>query len=113
MNLPGRCRITPTSRRTGGWCCVSPGKPPRARSSASAFREAALQFQRGFESIGKQGQSRTLNESPSTSGCRRAWRQRHLAARVWIEYAKEAEEMAAAIADPTRELTAIINRARR
>ena len=27
---------------------------------------------------------------------------------VWIEYAKEAEEMAAAIGDPRRELTAIV-----
>jgi class 3 adenylate cyclase/tetratricopeptide (TPR) repeat protein len=78
----------------------------------SAFREAALQFQRAIESIGKQGQSRTLNEIAIDVRlqARLAFSATSQLA-VWIEYAKEAEEMAAAIADPTRELTAIINRA--
>lgn len=78
----------------------------------SAFRESALQFQRAIESIGKQGQSRTLNEIAIDVRlqARVAFSATSQLA-VWIEYAKEAEEMAAAIADPRRELTAIINRA--
>jgi class 3 adenylate cyclase/tetratricopeptide (TPR) repeat protein len=78
----------------------------------SAFREAALQFQRAIESIGKQGKSRTLHEIAIDVRlqARLAFSATSQLA-VWIEYAKEAEEMAAEIADPRRELTAIINRA--
>jgi class 3 adenylate cyclase/predicted ATPase len=78
----------------------------------SAFREAAVQYQRAIESISKQSQSRTLNEIAIDV---RLQARLALSATsqlaVWIEYAKEAEEMAAAISDPRRELTAIINRA--
>src|SRR3954454_12172069 len=77
----------------------------------SAYREAAVQYQRAIESIGKQSQSRTLNEIAIDV---RLQSRMALSATsqlaVWIEYAKEAEEMAAAIGDPTRELTAIVNR---
>jgi tetratricopeptide (TPR) repeat protein len=78
----------------------------------SAFREAAVQFQRAIESISKQGQSRTLNEIAIDVRlqARVAFSATSQLA-VWIEYAKEAEEMAAALGDPRRELTAIINRA--
>lgn len=78
----------------------------------SAFREAALQFQRAIESIAKQSPSRTLNEIAIDIRLqsRLAFSATSQLA-VWIDYAKEAEEMAAAIADDRRELTAIINRA--
>lgn len=78
----------------------------------SAFREAALQFQRAIESIAKQNASRTLNEMAIDVRLqsRLAFSATSQLA-VWIEYAKEAEEMAAAIGDDRRELTAIINRA--
>ncbi|MEA2882262.1 MAG: hypothetical protein QOH32_1518 [Bradyrhizobium sp.] len=78
----------------------------------SAYREAALQFQRAIESIAKQSPSRTLNEIAIDVRLqsRLAFSATSQLA-VWIEYAKEAEEMAAAIADDRRELTAIINRA--
>ena len=78
----------------------------------SAFREAALQFQRAIESIAKQSPSRSLNEIgiDIRLQSRLAFSATSQLA-VWIDYAKEAEEMAAAIADDRRELTAIINRA--
>jgi class 3 adenylate cyclase/tetratricopeptide (TPR) repeat protein len=78
----------------------------------SAFREAAVQFQRAIESINRQSASRTLNEIAIDVRLqsRLAFSATSQLA-VWIEYAKEAEEMAAAIGDDRRELTAIINRA--
>jgi tetratricopeptide (TPR) repeat protein len=78
----------------------------------SAFREAAVQFQRAIESIARQSASRTLNEIAIDIRLqsRLAFSATSQLA-VWIEYAKEAEEMAAAIGDDRRELTAIINRA--
>jgi class 3 adenylate cyclase len=78
----------------------------------SAFREAAVQFQRAIESISKQSQSRTLNEIAIDVRLqsRLAFSATSQLA-VWIEYAKEAEEMAAAMGDARRELTAILNRA--
>src|SRR4051812_23045807 len=78
----------------------------------SAYREAALQFQRAIESIAKQSPSRALNEIAIDVRLqsRLAFSATSQLA-VWIEYAKEAEKMAAAIRDDRRELTAIINRA--
>src|SRR3954454_17015017 len=78
----------------------------------SAFREAAVQFQRAIESIRRQSPNRTLNEIAIDVRLqsRLAFSATSQLA-VWIEYAKEAEEMAAAIGDDRRELTAIINRA--
>jgi class 3 adenylate cyclase/tetratricopeptide (TPR) repeat protein len=78
----------------------------------SAFREAALQFQRAIESITKQPRSRELDEIAIDIRL-----QSRLAfsatsqLSVWIEYAKQAEEMASAIGDERRELGAMINRA--
>src|SRR4051794_18676327 len=78
----------------------------------SAFREAAVQFQRAIESIAKQSPSRRLNEVAIDVRLqsRIAFSATSQLA-VWIEHAKQAEEMAAAIGDDRRELTAIINRA--
>ncbi len=78
----------------------------------SAFREAALQFQRAIESISKQPQSRELDEIgiDVRLQSRLAFSATSQLA-VWIDYAKQAEEMASAIGDERRELAAIINRA--
>jgi tetratricopeptide (TPR) repeat protein len=78
----------------------------------SAFREAALQFQRAIESIAKQPPTRSLHEVgiDVRLQSRLAFSATSQLA-VWIDYAKEAEEMASAIGDERRELTAIINRA--
>jgi len=75
------------------------GKRRARDSSAPRFAKAALQFQRAIESIGKQGQSRTLNEIASTSAAGAPGVQRHSQLAVWIEYAKEAEENGRPIAD--------------
>jgi tetratricopeptide (TPR) repeat protein len=78
----------------------------------SAFNEAAAQFQRAIEATSRLSRSRSLDEIAIDVRL-----QSRLAfsatsqLTLWIEYAKEAEQMASAIGDERRELTAIINRA--
>jgi class 3 adenylate cyclase/tetratricopeptide (TPR) repeat protein len=78
----------------------------------SAFREAAEQFQRTIEAISKQPRSRELDEIgiDVRLQSRLAFSATSQLA-VWIDYAKQAEELASSIGDEKRELAAIINRA--
>ncbi|MFY9954509.1 AAA family ATPase, partial [Bradyrhizobium sp.] len=78
----------------------------------SAFREAALQFQRAIESTTKLERNRELEENgiDVRLQSRLAFSATSQLA-VWIDYAKQAEEMASSIGDERRELAAIINRA--
>jgi class 3 adenylate cyclase/predicted ATPase len=80
----------------------------------SAFREAALQFQRAIEAASKLSLHPTLEEIRAGIDVRLQSRLAFSATSqlaVWIEYAKQAEEMAAGVGDERRELAAIINRA--
>jgi class 3 adenylate cyclase/predicted ATPase len=80
----------------------------------SAFREAALQFQRAIEAASKLTSNPTLEDINAGIDVRLTSRLAFSATgqlAIWIEYAKQAEEIAAGIGDERRELAAIINRA--
>jgi class 3 adenylate cyclase/predicted ATPase len=80
----------------------------------SAFREAALQFQRAIEAASKLSSNPTLEDIRGGIDVRLQSRLAFSATAqlaVWIEFAEQAEEMAAGIGDERRELAAIINRA--
>lgn len=80
----------------------------------SAFREASLQFQRAIEAATKLPANPTLEDVKAGIDARLQSRLAFSATAqlgVWIEYAKQAEEIAAGIGDERRELAAIINRA--
>jgi predicted ATPase len=78
----------------------------------SAFREAAQQYQRAIEAISKLPRNRELDELGIDTRL-----QSRLAfsatsqLSTWIEYARQAEELAFVIGDERRELAAVINRA--
>ena len=88
------------------------GKAAIRAIERSAFREAAQQFQRAIEAISRQPRNRELDEVGIDIRL-----QSRLAfsatsqLSTWIEYARQAEELAFLIGDERRELAAVINRA--